>query len=700
MTLFLSVPELEEGITKAESVFSRQNTLNDEQQIKELLDILRPMLEFAQRNTNELLRLMGFNSIEELNNALQNYNNLNLSLDQIFPAFSGATLSTVLAQHGIGEQSGKSPQYNLVASAIEDAIRDKFPDYLAGKIEQTNILNQLQNSEIAYSIAGDAVTRMFIGIPTQMEGILDLNTGRLSGNFVQEFNSLMYEAKKVRGIAETRIGPVEKLMKSLLVPLIQDIGREGLLQDMTNEGLIDYSKVESLMASQYMGNSKMSDRSSIRKTLVERVSRGQITTKAPITTETTANGDTISVTFYTNPQVTGISPEIFDINNRNKEKNESIEKYVERRCEEVPGLREQLTSSIQNFYWHLIQDYIPTGVQIPILRERYDEIIKNMCAPTTAHGNIGWFFSQSTTKSGGSGMLGEVISMIYMAVLCPGLVAEWAGGTQSVSNVKPPADMLIQDAGKKYGIQVKNYTSGETLSHEYTLKIKNMLNAAAEDVAQQDLMTKQMLNELGISAEEIEEVQNMIIANAFNVPYKYNEAAKQFQRVSERAGFTAARAKLNEAFLRATRYMAIASVIMHRVQYTQEVDRYVTTTTFEKNQLQNTLWLINSAYFVSSVEILSELETYIKDILNSYFALKVDENGNRYLSDLKSGFFSVSASTSLAGSEKNPLPAGLNAGSFTIVEYFNTTKELQTTSLNFISGKIRTNYNMSSYHRR
>lgn len=699
MTLFLSVPELEAGIDQAESVFSRQGTLNDEQQIEELLNILRPMLEFAQRNTDELLHLMGFNSIDELNNALQNYNNLDLSLDQIFPAFSGATLSNVLAQHGIGKQGKATPQYNLVASAIEDAIRDRFPQYIEGKLSQLDILNQLQDLGTAASIAGDVASRMFTGQSSIGTLVLNLSRGTtfFHGDFSQMFRQNMRNAK-ARGIAETRDGPVQKIILSLLIPTIQKIGQEGLLQDMDNENLIDYNRVEAIMAKEM--ESMGSNKSSIATTLKQRVQRGQITVSAPILTETKTTGeDSVSVTFYTNPKVTNISPDVFDINNHNKDKNESIEKYVERRCEEVPGLREQLTSNIQAFYWHLIQDYIPTGVQIPILRERYDKIIKDMCAPVSAHGNIGWFFSQSTTKSGGSGMLGEIIAMIYMAVLCPGLAAEWAGGTQSVSNVKPPADIMIQDAGKKYGIQVKNYTSGETLSHEYTLKIKDMLNAAAQDVAQQDLMTKQMLNELDISAEEIEEVQNIIIANAFNVPYKYNEAAKQFQQVSERAGFSAVRAKLNVAFLRATRYMAIASVIMHRLQYQKEVNRYVTTSTFEQNQLQNTLWLINSAYFVSSVQILQELETYIKDIMNSYFALKVDENGNRYLSDLKSGFFSVSSSTSISGSDKNPLPEGLSAGGFTIVEYFNTKADLRKTSLSFMSGKIRTNYNMSAFNR-
>jgi hypothetical protein len=42
--------------------------------------MLDDMLSFAQTNLDSMLNLMGFSSIDELNEALRNYNNLNLSL--------------------------------------------------------------------------------------------------------------------------------------------------------------------------------------------------------------------------------------------------------------------------------------------------------------------------------------------------------------------------------------------------------------------------------------------------------------------------------------------------------------------------------------------------------------------------------------------------------------------------------------------
>lgn len=46
--------------------------------------------------------------------------------------------------------------------------------------------------------------------------------------------------------------------------------------------------------------------------------------------------------------------------------------------------------------------------------------------------------------------------------------------------------------------------------------------------------------------------------------------------------------------------MALISVIMHRLQYSEEITRKVSATS-EERQLQNTLWLINGNLFISSV---------------------------------------------------------------------------------------------------
>ena len=704
MTLFLNIPDLASGIKQAESVFSNNGSYDEEQQIANLMRILDPMLEFAKTQEQEILALLGFDSIEALNNALQRYNDTDISYAELFPAFSGATMSSILAEYGIGKTSGAEPQYDLVASAIEDAIRDRFPEYVEGKINSSEILTQLQDERIAASIGVDAVTRMFLGQPLQMNMQIDLRTGIMYGDFINAFDKIRRELNKWRNGSGTQSKTAKKLIENLMIPLIQQMGKDNLLQEMDSQNLIDYSKTIAKIKEFIPDTKKLStEQKFIKTTLTERIQRGKLRTKTNIQTKIEDTNDGVLITFYNDPTVIGVDKSIFDIEARDKANKESIEAYVERRCNEVPELRGKLTTAIKKFYWGIIQSKLPQNQATPIIETRYNQIIEEMCAPTNEKGNIGWFFSQSTTKAGGAGMFGEIIAMIYMAILCPGLVTQWAGGTQSASNVKPPADIIINAAGKQYGVQVKNYTSGETLTHDYNLSIKNMLNSVAkETIANQDLMTKQMLSELnangmGITQEEIEEVQNIIIANSFNVPWKRIKE-DEFIHTDYRKNFTSIRAQLDQAFLRATRYMALASIIMHRVQYQENVNRWVKTSTFEEKQLQNTLWLVNGAFFVSAFQILTELESYIRNIMNTYFSLSA-KNDKFTLSDMDTGFFNVSSSTSLSGSKNNPLPKGLSEGRFTIVEYFNANPELQKSSLSYISGRISTNYHMSSFHR-
>jgi hypothetical protein len=79
MTLFLHIPELKEGIQAAQNVLSNEPDDDQDAELR-IINSLGKMLDFAQRNVDEMLNIMGFSNIDELNAALHNYNNLNLSL--------------------------------------------------------------------------------------------------------------------------------------------------------------------------------------------------------------------------------------------------------------------------------------------------------------------------------------------------------------------------------------------------------------------------------------------------------------------------------------------------------------------------------------------------------------------------------------------------------------------------------------------
>lgn len=77
MRLYLSIDQLNAGMSEAKAVMHTDDE-NKDQSKENLIRKLNEMLAFAKTNLSGMLSFMGFNSIEELNNALKNYNNINL----------------------------------------------------------------------------------------------------------------------------------------------------------------------------------------------------------------------------------------------------------------------------------------------------------------------------------------------------------------------------------------------------------------------------------------------------------------------------------------------------------------------------------------------------------------------------------------------------------------------------------------------
>lgn len=664
MTFFLHVPELEAGITEARSAMGMIDESQGEEQQAKLVAMLDEMLTFAETNLKSMLQIMGFSSIEQLNEALRNYNNFNLSLQQLFPAFSAPQLSEVLAQSGIGNIANTGADYSLIVSALEDNINKLYQKYM-----NDNLVNGINAADLRSFInidelAANTMAQLFGGVDLDATGIIDFGSGKVDFNsIVSKLGNVINKAARERGLTGTSAAKtLLPFYHKVLKPFIENVLNSNFDLFATQKS---YQELEQLL--------RRSQKAGFNQEIIkERIRRGGVTVSTKFKTNASINDTGLQVTNYIDAISINIDPNIFSISNRGKE---NIEPYVERICKENPGIRQQLLGNIKNFYWNIINSYLPAGVKNPLMKEKFDSLIEEMGAPSPK-GNIGWFFSQGTTKAGGAGMFGEIAGMIYMSILCPNLADNvrliWAGGV--TGDAKPPADIVLGMGLKEYGIQVKNYTSGSILSHDYALKIKNIVDEAAEnnDNNRLDLMTIQATSELGITEAEIEAVQNVIIANTFNVPYEKINGV--FVPGSPEA-FKNPRLDLTSAFQQATRYMAVISVIMHRLQYAEEITRQVSSTK-EERQLQNTLWLINGSMFVSSVQILQELKNYV---LKS-----VDR------------FFNISTSVRIKGDK---LPDGIQEGNMTIIEYYNySAKGLGTTALSKVSARIGTNYRMSAFN--
>ena len=678
MTLFLHIPELKAGIDAAQSVFD--NIPDDENTEIRIISMLNDMLNFAQGNLNDMLAIMGVSSIEDLNRRLQIYKNTNLSLWQMFPAFSAPMLSEILMRSGIG-LGAQEADYGLVISALEDSIKRQFSQYTNYEFNTPEVQNAIRNQimsainnndfSIYAKILADTTAQLFGATSGSAYGLIDFSTGYTNfDDFIRKLGKIVNISAKSRGaIGADTTRTLLPFVDKILTPLLDKMLETNLPMFATEE---NYTTIENELKNIVGNNPKL------KTILKERIQRGGITISSKIKTKVAAAEESISFTPYLESLRVNVDRNLFDLQLRKKD--QSIENYVNETCKQYPEVKKQIVDNIKSFYWKNIVSYLPTGIDNPITQSDFNNIIDNMTS--SEDGNIGWFFSQGTTKAGGAGMFGEIAGMIYMSILCPNLKENyrtiWAGGTQSDSNVKPPADIVLSNGLKSYGIQIKNYTSGTTLSHDYVLKLKNDLDAITNKTVNQDFMVKQIAAELDITDAEIEAVQNVIIANTFNIPYK--KIGDHFEAVSDVPVFSGVRANLTAAYERATQYMALISVIMHRVQYTEEINRWATSTKFEMNQLQNTLWLVNGNLFVSSVQILQELVNYVQDAMNN--------------------FFSVSASVRISkSSKKDILPEGLKEGSMTIVEYYNySTDDLRKSALSHVSSRITTNYRMSAFN--
>lgn len=664
MTFFLHVPELEAGIAEARAAMNMVDESQGEEQQAKLVAMLDSMLSFAESNLQDMLHLMGFSNIDELNEALRNYNNFNLSLQQLFPAFSAPQMTEVLARSGIGSTGTGGADYGLVVSALEDNINKLYQKYMNDNLVNGINAADLQSFINEDELAANIIAQLFGGVDLSATGLIDFSSGTVNFNdIVTKLGNIINKAARERGSSGTSATKtLLPFYHKFLKPFIENVLNSNFDLFATNES---YTELEKLL--------RQSQKAGFNQEIIrERIRRGGITVSTKFKTAASGNGNNLQVTSYIDAISINIDPSIFSIQARGKE---NIEPYVERICTEHPEVRKQLLENIKNFYWGIITSYLPAGVNNPLIQDEFNKMIEEMGAPAPS-GNIGWFFSQGTTKAGGAGMFGEIAGMIYMSLLCPNLKENarliWAGGV--TGDAKPPADIVLGTALRQYGIQIKNYTSGSILSHDYALRIKNIVdNAAANNTNNKlDLMTIQATSELGITEAEIEAVQNVIIANTFNVPYE--KRGSIFVPGSPPA-FTGPRANLDSAFQQATRYMAVISVIMHRLQYTEEITRQVAMGK-EERQLQNTLWLINGAMFVSSVQILQELKQYVLDSVNR--------------------FFNVTSSVRIKGDK---LPEGIEEGNMTIIEYYNySAKGLGQTALSRVSARIGTNYRMSAFN--
>lgn len=254
-------------------------------------------------------------------------------------------------------------------------------------------------------------------------------------------------------------------------------------------------------------------------------------------------------------------------------------------------------------------------------------------------------------EQGVIGILGEIQGLYYIYAILgdlnpsvpPETLVKWIGGdTSAGGGVKTGADLIIELGNKLgYGIQIKNSMdlTGATSFSDFTLNRGDIEGG----------FINQLIN-FGISQEIVEAIEDVFVMQSFNISYHLEGtmAVKGSPKGPDVSVYNSTYSKLLKLVDRANRFMALAAVMIMRMQYL-EGQGYTQT---------NTLWLVGGTAIISAVQILDDL---IKQI-----------NG-----ELSGNIFRSSATTRL---EKN---------SFTIVDYINGAHS----ELSDLKTVLKTSYN-------
>lgn len=208
-------------------------------------------------------------------------------------------------------------------------------------------------------------------------------------------------------------------------------------------------------------------------------------------------------------------------------------------------------------------------------------------------------------EQGVIGILGEIQGLYYMYALLgdknpsvsPETLFQWIGGdTTAGSGVKTGADLIVTIARNLgYGIQIKNSMdlTGETSFSDFTLNRGEV-----------DGSFLNQLQSFGVPSEITQALEDAFVMQSFNISYHLagTLAVPGDPKGPDADIYLQTYSRLNELVERAQRYMALAAVMIMRIQYLEN----------EGFMQSNTLWIIGGTAIISAVQILNDLINQIE----------------------------------------------------------------------------------------
>lgn len=229
-----------------------------------------------------------------------------------------------------------------------------------------------------------------------------------------------------------------------------------------------------------------------------------------------------------------------------------------------------------------------------------------------------------------TGILGEIQALFYILALTKGSQdASWIGG---LGKVNPHADVLLQTALGKVGIQVKNTTyeraEQEIEFQSFGTKSRNKHTAFWHDKTRN--YTRFFENTkgadaaygaLGLDSEMIDAIQQALIMKTFNVEYQWHTENQTGEKAVAEPNpkWSSDRRVIEQYYEKVQKLMAAYSAAM----------MYMQTDDFVKDEdSSNTLYIVAGTLVISTASILKQIITEIKGELHSFkFEARTSKEG-------------------------------------------------------------------------
>lgn len=222
-----------------------------------------------------------------------------------------------------------------------------------------------------------------------------------------------------------------------------------------------------------------------------------------------------------------------------------------------------------------------------------------------------------------TGLLGEIQALYYIRVLAPKADINW---TATQGSIQPHADIVLEELGTKYGIQVKNTQSNaarqEVEFESFKTKAVEMIQNGNLQLEFAKEMTDDYIGTIAQNSELFNAAVSLMGMEDFNIPYIWKKSRKKKNQtnigtakevsIDKVPKFASTRLKIIEASEKAQKALVgfVAGMMYMQLKPLENAEA-------------NSLYIVGGTLAITSATILKDIIEDLKnDIMNVHFSLK------------------------------------------------------------------------------